>query len=52
MMIGQANSPKGRGSLMDITSQGMGVVVMVAKDSKNVFTETEGWYLLIWMFEE
>ena len=54
LQIGAANSPNGRGSVIDIAvmDKVMGVVVMVAKDSKNVSSVSECMYLFVWMFED
>ena len=38
--------------MIEVMNEGMGVVVMVAKDLNFVLAEAECWYVFIWMLDE
>ena len=52
LQVGKANSVKSRGSLINIMDLGMGVLVMITRESNNLFSKDECWYFFVWMLKE
>ena len=52
LQMNKKNSVVSRGTVMNVGDLGLGVIVMVVRESNKVFSRDECWFLFVWMLAE
>ena len=52
LQMNKKNSVVSRGTVMNVGDLGLGVIVMVVRESNKVFSRDECWFFFIWMLAE